>query len=130
MAEAARNFTPLNSNAFADPRSNIVFDDAKTYFSTNNRHYDLIISEPSNPWVSGVSSLFTSEFYRLARRHLKPGGVMLQWFQLYEIDVSLLASVLRALGEVFPDYAIYSSTNGDLLIVAGDEAALQKPLWQ
>ena len=128
MAEAARNFTPLNSNAFADPRSNIVFDDAKTYFSTNNRHYDLIISEPSNPWVSGVSSLFTSEFYRLARRHLKPGGVMLQWFQLYEIDVSLLASVLRALGEVFPDYAIYSSTNGDLLIVAGDEAALKKPL--
>ena len=128
MAEASRRFAPRNSNAFADPRSHIVFDDAKTFFSTHNRQYDIIISEPSNPWVSGVSSLFTREFYRHARRYLKPGGVLAQWFQLYEIDLSLVASVLQALGEVFPDYVIYATTNSDLLIVAGEPQTLSRPL--
>jgi spermidine synthase len=128
MAEASRLFAPRNSSAFADPRSHIVFDDAKTFFSTRNRKYDIIISEPSNPWVSGVSSLFTSEFYRLARRHLNDDGVLVQWFQMYEIDASLIASVLRALGENFPDYAIYASTGSDLLIVAGDTRTLSRPL--
>jgi hypothetical protein len=128
MAEASRRFAPRNSNAFADPRSRIIFDDAKTFFSTHNRKYDIIISEPSNPWVSGVSSLFTGEFYRLARRHLNPDGILVQWFQMYEIDASLVASVLRALGENFPDYAIYASTGSDLLIVAGDSKTLERPL--
>ena len=128
MAEASRRFAPRNSNAFADPRSHIVFDDAKTFFSTYNRKYDIIISEPSNPWVSGVASLFTAEFYRLVRRHLNEGGVLLQWFQMYEIDASLIASVLRALGENFPDYAIYAATGSDLLIVAGDATALERAL--
>jgi predicted membrane-bound spermidine synthase len=128
MAEASRAFARRNASAFADPRSRIVFDDAKTYFSTHNERYDIIVSEPSNPWVSGVSSLFTTEFYRHVRRYLNPGGVMVQWFQLYEIDISLVASVLRALGENFPDYAIYAATDSDLLIVAGDRETLARPL--
>ncbi len=128
MAEASRQFAARNANAFADPRSNIVFDDAKTFFSTQNRRYDIIISEPSNPWVSGVSSLFTDEFYRLVRRYLNRGGVLVQWFQLYEIDVKLIASVMRALAQNFPDYAIYATTDSDLLIVAGDPATLARPL--
>ncbi|MBS1216548.1 MAG: Spermine synthase [Proteobacteria bacterium] len=117
MAEAARGFAPRNSGAFADPRSHIVFEDAKTYFSTRNEQYDIIISEPSNPWVSGVSSLFTTEFYRLVRRYLKPGGVMVQWFQLYEIDASLIASVISALAGNFPDFAIYAATDSDLPVI-------------
>jgi hypothetical protein len=78
--------------------------------------------------VSGVSSLFTSEFYRLIRRHLNENGVLVQWFQMYEIDSSLIASVLRALGENFPDYAVYAATGSDLLIVAGDAETLARPL--
>src|SRR5437899_236671 len=128
MAEASRRFSPRNTNAFADPRSHIFFDDAKTFFSTHNGKYDIIISEPSNPWVSGVSSLFTGEFYRLARRHLNPDGILVQWFQMYEIDASLVASVLRALGENFPDYAIYAATGSDLLIIAGETRTLARPL--
>src|SRR5471030_895637 len=84
MVEAARGFNARNANAYADPRSHIRIDDAKTFFSTYNVKYDIIISEPSNPWVSGVSSLFSSEFYHLVPRYLKPGGVLVQWFQLYE----------------------------------------------
>ena len=70
MAEAARGFAPRNSSAFADPRGSILIDDAKTFFSTRNRRYDILVSEPSNPWVSGVSGLFTREFYRRIRGHL------------------------------------------------------------
>jgi len=120
MAEASRGFRPRNSAAFADPRSNILIDDAKTFFSSRNRRYDIIISEPSNPWVSGVSSLFTREFYRRIRTHLNARGVLVQWFQLYEIDASLLASVMRSLGEEFPHYAIYAPSDHDVLIMASE----------
>jgi spermidine synthase len=119
MAEAARGFLPRNSGAFADPRGAVLIDDAKTFFAARNRRYDLIISEPSNPWVSGVAGLFTREFYRRAHAHLAEGGLLVQWFQLYEIHPSLVASVMRALGEVFPDYAVFAPSDHDLLIVAG-----------
>lgn len=129
MAEAARRFAPRNANSFADPKSQLVFDDAKTHFSTANRQYDIIISEPSNPWVSGVASLFTREFYRHAKRYLKPDGALTQWFQMYEITPELVASVLGALGEEFEDYAIYAANDGDLLIVAGSAGTFATPLF-
>jgi spermidine synthase len=118
MAEASRGFLPRNAAAFADPRGSILIDDAKTFFSTRNRRYDIIISEPSNPWVSGVSNLFTREFYRRIRSHLNPGGLLVQWFQLYEVDASLVASVMGALGEEFAHYAIFAPSDHDVLIVA------------
>jgi predicted membrane-bound spermidine synthase len=126
MAEAARGFMPRNAGAFADPRGAILIDDAKTFFSSRGLRYDVIVSEPSNPWVSGVSSLFTREFYRRIRHHLAPRGLLVQWIQLYEIDPSLVASVMRALGEEFPDYAVFAASDHDLLIVAG-EAPLPVP---
>jgi len=120
MAEASRGFMPRNSGAYADPRGAIVFDDAKSFFAAGRRRYDLIISEPSNPWVSGVASLFTREFYRRMKAHLNPGGMVVQWFQLYEIDPSLVASVMRALGEEFPHYAVFAPSDSDLLIMASE----------
>jgi spermidine synthase len=141
MAQAARGFAPRNSAAFADPRGAIRIDDAKTYFAARDRRYDIIVSEPSNPWVSGVSSLFTREFYRRIRSHLAPGGVLVQWFQLYEIDPWLVASVMTALGEEFPHYAVYAPSDHDVLIVAGadrpgpaqasvfESPGLAKELW-
>ena len=120
MAEASRGFLPRNSGAFADPRGAILIDDAKSFFSTRNRSYDLIISEPSNPWVSGVASLFTREFYRRIRKHLNPGGLLVQWFQLYEVDPSLVATVIGALGAEFPHYAVFAPSDYDLLIMAAD----------
>jgi spermidine synthase len=127
MAEASRGFSPRNGAAFADPRGAIIIDDAKSFFSTHNRRYDIIISEPSNPWVSGVSGLFTEEFYRRARTHLNPGGILVQWFQLYEIDTSLVASMLGALGGTFRHYAVFAPSDHDLLVVAS-ETALALPL--
>ena len=127
MADAARGFLPRNSAAFADPRSSILIDDAKTFFTARRSRYDLIVSEPSNPWVSGVSSLFTREFYRRIRGHLASGGLLAQWFQLYEIDTARVASVMRALGEAFPHYAVYALSDHDLLIVAAAQPLAAAP---
>lgn len=118
MYDAARLFGAKVENAYRDPRSRPRFDDARTYFSTGNRQFDVIISEPSNPWVSGVASLFTSEFYALARHHLRPGGIMLQWLQTYELNDRLLASMIAALVSKFPYVDVYISNASDLMFVA------------
>jgi spermidine synthase len=120
MVEGARFFGDFSRNVFNDPRSHIHIDDAKSFISANNRSYDLIISEPSNPWVSGVSSLFTQEFYRHAKRHLNEDGVFAQWLQIYEIDVNMVASVLKAMDNQFKYYAIYQTVNLDTVILASD----------
>jgi spermidine synthase len=127
MVQGAQLFRPRNELAYTDARSRIVFDDAKTYFSAQHGAYDLIISEPSNPWVSGVAGLFSDEFYRLVRRHLAPGGLFVQWMQLYEIDVPLVVSVLKALEANFGDYAAYAANDGDLLIVARVNGTIGSP---
>jgi predicted membrane-bound spermidine synthase len=127
MVEAARHFRPRNELAYVDARSHIVIDDAKTFFSTRQEKYDLILSEPSNPWVSGVAGLFSDEFYRLVRRHLAAGGVLVQWIQLYEIDVPLVVSVLKALEANFGDYVAYAAADGDLLIAARESGRFSSP---
>jgi spermidine synthase len=120
MVEAARGFGARNENVYRDPRSGIYVEDAKTFFSTHNKRYDIIASEPSNPWVSGVSSLFTEEFYRHIKRHLNKGGLFVQWMQIYEINPPLVASVFKALGRHFSDYSVFAPTDFDLIIVARD----------
>jgi len=118
VVDGARLFGEAVSRAFHDPRGHVFIEDAKSFFARNGRRYDIIMSEPSNPWVSGVASLFSTEFYGQVRRYLKPGGLFVQWLQLYEFDLPLLASVLEALGPQFDDYAIYATNAGDILIVA------------
>ena len=120
MVRAAPLFRPYNARALDDPRSRVHFEDAKTYFSSRQLRYDVIVSEPSNPWVSGVSSLFSAEFYRDIRRHLNDGGLLLQWVQAYEMTPALLASILRALEASFPDYELWMPSHGDLIIVASN----------
>ncbi len=126
VVRAARHM-PLNERAFDDPRSKVHIEDAKTFFSTRGTRYDVIVSEPSNPWVSGVASLFSSEFYRHTRRHLKEGGLFVQWVQLYEFNPHLLASVIEALRPVFSDYVIWLPNGGDLIIVAANGGRVPQP---
>ena len=124
MIEGARLFEARNRRAYNDPRSRIHIDDAKTFFAASGRRYDVIVSEPSNPWVSGVSTLFSEEFYGEIRQHLKDDGLLVQWIQSYDINVDLLATVFKALGNRFGDYAIYRVGLSDLLVVAGKGPAL------
>jgi spermidine synthase len=119
MVEGAqRFFVPLVDRAFHDPRARIVFDDAKSFFSRSRQKYDIIISEPSNPWVSGVASLFTVEFYQRAKGYLSEDGIFAQWLHVYEFDPTLLGSITAALGSVFPDFEVYAPNDGDLILIA------------
>jgi len=127
MALAAQGFGERVSRTFTDPRSKIHLEDAKTFFSLQNRTYDAIVAEPSNPWVSGVASLFSDEFYRSVRTYLTPEGVFVQWLQLYEFDDNLVLSVLKALARNFDDYAIYNTDGPNILIVAKPKGELAKP---
>jgi spermidine synthase len=129
MIAGSRMFYPANRRVFDDPRSKIVIDDAKSYFASEQRHYDLIISEPSNPWVSGVSGLFTSEFYSRIRGYLSDDGIFGQWLQVYELDDGLVLSVLAGIHQNFRSYEIYLAPNSDLLVVASNRATLPAPDW-
>jgi hypothetical protein len=129
MIEGSRVFYPANHRVFDDPRSHLVIDDAKAYFASERRTFDLIMSEPSNPWVSGVSGLFTTEFYARIKEYLTPDGVFGQWLQLYELDDELVLSVLAALQENFRSYELYQVGRGDLLVVAGNRSRLTPPDW-
>jgi spermidine synthase len=129
MIEGSRVFYPANKRAFDDPRSHIVIDDAKSYFASEQRRYDVIVSEPSNPWVSGVSGLFTAEFYARVRQYLTDDGVFGQWMHVYELDDGLVLSVLAALHQNFRSYEVYLVPSGDLLVVASNRATLPAPDW-
>ena len=129
MVNASRAFRPANHRVFDDPRSRIVIDDAKAYFASTGRRFDLIVSEPSNPWVSGVSGLFTTEFYHRVRRSLTADGVLGQWLHLYEINDSLVTSVLAAIDQNFRSYQVFFTSNSDILILATNRSAPLVPDW-
>lgn len=127
MIEGAKAFRPMVERAYTDPRAQVHIEDARSYFTAHNAKYDVIISEPSNPWVSGVASLFSREFYHFVPRHLKPKGLFVQWIQLYEINDELVSTVIMALQETFVDYRIYLSNFGDMIIVASADSTIGDP---
>jgi spermidine synthase len=129
MIRGSHIFYPINRRVFDDPRSQFVIDDAKSYFASSNRKFDLILSEPSNPWVSGVSGLFTDEFYQRVRTYLTPTGVLGQWLHLYEISDDLVLSVISAVHKNFPSYRIYLTADTDILIIASNMPTLPEPDW-
>jgi spermidine synthase len=129
MVEAAKVFMPANQRVYEDPRAIFVFDDAKSYFASSDRQYDLILSEPSNPWVSGVSGLFTDEFYQRVSKKLAPNGIFGQWIHLYEIEDALVLSVMRALASNFQSFELFLTNDLDVLVVASNEPQLPRPDW-
>ncbi len=127
MIEGAKFFQAKNHKAYSDPRSRIYIEDAKTFLSTHNKHYDIIISEPSNPWVSGIASLFTIEFYNEVKQHINAGGLFVQWLHAYESNIHLIASILKAISASFADYQIYAANDVDLLIIASPDGRINLP---
>ena len=129
MMNLARGFYPWNARGYDDPRIHIFIDDAQTFFLTNRRKYDLMISVPSNPWVSGVASLFSHEFYTKMRRYMKPGGLWVQWIQTYEFNDLLFLNILKALDVAFPYVSLYKAPEEpDIIIVASDEPVMQRAI--
>ena len=129
MIAGSHMFYPANRRVFDDRRSKIVIDDAKSYFASTQRKYDLIISEPSNPWVSGVSGLFTTEFYSRIRGYLTDDGVFGQWLQVYELDDPMVLTVLAGIHQNFRSYEVYLAPNSDILVIASNRPTLPRPDW-
>lgn len=124
VVEASRFFDAQNGGARRDPRLNLRLEDAKSFLARDGRRYDVIVSEPSNPWMAGVGDLFSAEFYARARARLAPGGLMTQWFHAYEMDDELFSLALRTFRSSFPHVALWNIEDNDLILV-GSERALQ-----
>jgi len=83
----------------------------------NPQNYDVIVSEPSNPWFASVGSVFSQEFYRIAAARLKPGGFMVQWFHVYEMHDGIVDLVLRTFQSVFSVMEIWDTNGGDIILI-------------
>ena len=118
VVRAAPWLTQLNRNVLRDPRVHIVLDDGRNFLLTTRDQYDVIISEPSNPWIAGVSTLFTREFYAAAKRRLAPGGIFVQWVQEYSLFPDDLRMVLATFLSQFSGATLWHGDDPDLLLIA------------
>ncbi len=105
--ESARYFTRQQQGALDKPFVEIGLDDARHDLVSRTNIYDVIISAPSNPWIHGVANLFSTDFYALAQLRLRPGGVVAQWFQLYDMDEETLRLQLRTFASSFKDVSVW-----------------------
>ncbi|MGH8281155.1 MAG: spermidine synthase [Gammaproteobacteria bacterium] len=121
VIQAAPLFGDWNRHVLNDPRTHLWLEDARTVLKLQPRHYDVIITEPSNPWTVGVGSVFSREFYELAASRLKTGGIMAQWFHLYETDDRIVELVLRTFGSVFPYVEVWDTGVGDIVILGSQQ---------
>ncbi len=107
MVEASGYFREINRDCLADPRLTLVLDDARNHLLVTRERYDLITSEPSNPWISGVANLFTHEYFELCREHLTEGGLYCQWLPLYNLAPQDLRTILGTFRDVFPHCSLW-----------------------
>ena len=120
VAAAARLFAEANGALWNDDRFSLLQVDARNHLQLDADRYEVIISEPSNPWMSGVSPLFTVEFFEQARTRLAPGGLFCQWIHLYRLAEPELQTVVGGFTEVFPETALFVLHDGDALLVGAN----------
>lgn len=124
VVEASRVFSEDNHRALDDPRVRLVLNDGRNFLLATRRRYDLITSQPTNPWITGSGNLFTREYYALCRARLAPGGVMTQWLQIYNIRPDDVWAAIRAFRQVFPHVQMFGTMSGGDLFLLGTEAPL------
>lgn len=125
ISRAARYFEDWNHAVLSDSRVDVVHNDGRNHLLlAEPDSYDIVISEPSNPWISGVSNLFTREFLELGKSRLKPGGVWSQWVPIYGMDSRDLRSILKTFGDVYAHVAVYATIHSADLVLIGSEQPL------
>ncbi len=123
VIEAARHFGPFNCDVLTnDPRVRILRADGRNHLLLTNRTYDLIVSEPSNPWMAGVANLFTREYFRLCRDRLSADGRVCIWLHSYSMSLPDFRMVVRTLFDVFPEVSVWQLST-DFLLIAGRRQA-------
>jgi len=118
VLHAAPHLTKLSRGVLKDTRLHLILDDARNTLLTSRQQYDLVISEPSNPWIAGVATLFTDEFYAAVTKRLAPGGMFIQWVQGYSLEPSDLRMILATITPRFNDVTLWHSAGFDFLIFA------------
>lgn len=122
VVEASAWFAHVNGRPLDDPRSRLIVGDGRTHLLRGTRRYDVIISEPSNPWMAGLAALFTRDFFLAARARLAPGGLFCQWAHTYDISDADLRSIVATFAAVFPDGAVWLVGESDILLTGGTQA--------
>ncbi len=121
VVDASRTFDGASGAPLGDPRVRVAIEDGRRYLRTASARYDVIVSEPSNPWLSMSARLFTREFFELVRDRLKPRGLLVQWVPLYGLSTLQFETLLRTLLRVFPNLALFHVAQGDLVVIASPQ---------
>jgi spermidine synthase len=120
VVEAVSHFDEENHRATGDARTRVILGDGRTHLLLTSEQYDVIVSEPSNPWMAGIASLFTQEFFRAAKERLAPGGLLCQWAHTYDISTGDLQSIVATFLSVFPDGTLWLVGDGDVLLIGSN----------
>ncbi len=120
VIDGARKFGPWNHEVADNPKLKIVINDGRNYLLTTGNRYDVITADPIHPWTRGSSSLYTTEYYRLASERLAPGGIMCQWVPIYELTIEDLKSIVKTFGENFR-YMMLWLTHYDAELIGSNE---------
>ncbi|MBP99513.1 MAG: hypothetical protein CL477_02410 [Acidobacteria bacterium] len=118
VVEASRYFEPINGRPLDDDRLRLVIGDARGELRRDAQPYDVIISEPSNPWITGVANLFTRDFFELTASRLAPGGIFAQWFHLYGMSEESAREVMATFRSVYPHVVAFKDR--DLILLGSD----------
>ncbi|MGH7522222.1 MAG: fused MFS/spermidine synthase [Gemmatimonadales bacterium] len=122
-------FRGVNDTVLARANVHAVVDDARSALQLDRERYDVIVSEPSNPWVAGIATLYTPEFFRIARSRLAPDGIFCQWIQLYQLPLPIVAGIVRSLREVFPHVHVWFGSTSDLVVLASSRPITYDRQW-
>lgn len=121
IEEVARRCAPVNERVLENPKVHVVYEDAREVLLTSRAKYDIIFSEPSNPYRAGIASLFTREFYQAVKERLSSKGLLVQWIQAYEVDPRTVQTLMATLVDVFPQVELWHTNGVDMLVVARAE---------
>lgn len=121
VLKVAEMSAPVNENVLANPKVHITIGDAREVLLTTRQQYDLVVSEPSNPYRAGIAGLYTKEYYEAAARRLRPGGLFLQFVQAYEVDSSTIRSIYATFTSVYPVVETWQLNGTDLLFVGSSQ---------
>lgn len=122
VVQASHYFNDINGHVLADPRVRLILGDGRNHVALTDRTYDVIISEPSNPWLAGVADLFTLEYFQACRSRLNPGGIACVWLQAYNVEDAVFRSVVRTFHEVFPHMVVMeASVAADYMLIGSDQ---------
>ncbi len=118
--EMAARCRELNWDVLHHPRVRRIYDDGREFVFTTDNYYDVVISEPSNPYRAGIAALYTTEFYQAVRQRLNSGGLFIQWLQAYEVDDATVLTVLATARSAFNHVEVWQTLGSDLQLVCSD----------